>query len=140
MNVLKRLKFPSAFFVNAFKRSEQYSIGYDLQRIRREWNKKIKLGSEFWVLEKAERKQQQNSCPQFKSTYKKFIIQNNGWLSCVQTIWIECGIPCAYRFIENVKEAHFKEYAKNKLQDVDHSGSQWITSMKNNTLQSVCCI
>ena len=37
---------------------------------------------------------------------------------CVQAILIECGIPGAYHFIENVNEAHFKEYIKNKLQDV----------------------
>ena len=54
------------------------------------------------------------------------------WLSCVQTILIECGIPGAYHFIENVNEAHFNEYTKNKLQDV--SIQQWITSMKNNSL------
>ena len=40
------------------------------------------------------------------------------WLSCVQTMLIECGILGAYQYLENVNEAHFKEYTKNKLQDV----------------------
>ena len=53
-------------------------------------------------------------------------------MSCVQTILMECGFPSAYHFIENVNGAHFKEYTKNKLQDV--SIQQWITSMKNNSL------
>ena len=53
------------------------------------------------------------------------------WLSCVQTILIECGIPGVYHFIENVNGPHFKQYTKNKLQDV--SMQQWNTSVKNNS-------
>ena len=54
------------------------------------------------------------------------------WLSCVQTILMDRRIPGAYHFIENVNEAHFKEFTKNKLQDV--AIQQLITSMKNNSL------
>ena len=40
--------------------------------------------------------------------YLRKISHPEKWLSCVQTILIECGIPGAYLFIENVNEAHFK--------------------------------
>ena len=64
--------------------------------------------------------------------YLRNISHPEKWLSCVQTTLIECGIPGAYHFIENVNEAHFKEFTKNKLQDV--AIQQWITSMNNNSL------
>ena len=70
------------------------------------------------------------SCLMYKHLRK--IFPSDKWLSCVQTILIECGIPGAYHFIENVNEAHFKDYTKNKLQDV--SIQQWNTSVKNHSL------
>ena len=64
--------------------------------------------------------------------YLRKIFHSEKWLSCVQTILRECGIPGAYQFIENVNAAHFKEYTKNKQQDV--SKQKWNTSVKNNSL------
>ena len=66
--------------------------------------------------------------------YKHLInnFHSEKWLSCVQTILIERRIPGVYHFVENVIEAHFKEYTKNKLQDV--SIQQWNTSVKTNSL------
>ena len=64
--------------------------------------------------------------------YLRKISHPEKWLSCVQTILIEFGIPCANYFVVNVNEAHFKDYTKDKLRDV--SIQQWIISMKNHSL------
>ena len=70
--------------------------------------------------------------------YLRKISNSENWLSCVQTILMEFGVPGAYHFLENVNEVHFREYAKNKLQDV--SIQQWITSMKKSSLCNLFCI
>ena len=86
------------------------------------------MAPNFGFLEKAERRQKRTLVPISQIPTKNSHPEK--WLSCVQTILIECGIPGAYHFIENVNEAHFKEFTKKKLQDV--AIQQWITSMKNN--------
>ena len=70
--------------------------------------------------------------------YLRKIFPSDKWLSCVQTILIECGISGAYHFIENVNEAHFKEYTQNKLQDV--SIQQWNTSVNKTGTSKVGAI